>query len=93
MGDIPLTYRDRLNRWNIAVWRPSNSTFYPRNINTGATAAIQWGEPGDVPRFGDTDGNGHDEYIIWRPNTGVWWNLTTNSQIQWGLPSDLALSR
>lgn len=92
-GDIPLTYRDSLGRWNIAVWRPSNYKFYTRNIHTGNTAETQWGEPGDIPRFGDTDGNGWDEYIIWRPSTGVWWNLNTGAQIQWGLPGDIAIAR
>jgi len=51
------------------------------------------GEPGDIPRFGDTDGNGWDEYIIWRPSTGVWWNLNTGTQIWWGLPGDIAIAR
>ncbi len=92
-GDIPLTYRDGLSRWNIAVYRPSNNTFYARNIHTNVTADFQWGEPGDVPRFGDTDGNGRDEYIIWRPYTGVWWNANTGTQIQWGVPGDIAISR
>ncbi|MDO9106287.1 MAG: FG-GAP-like repeat-containing protein [Methylovulum sp.] len=92
-GDIPLTYRDSASRWNIAVWRPSDSTFYAQNIHTGKTGSVQWGQPGDVPRFGDTDGNGWDEYIIWRPGTGVWWNRNTGTQVQWGLPGDMAIAR
>jgi len=92
-GDIPLTYRDGLKRWNIAVWRPSDSKFYAKNIHSGKTATVAWGEPGDIPRFGDTDGNGQDEFIIWRPSTGVWWNLNSGTQIKWGVPGDIAMAR
>ncbi|TAL47229.1 MAG: hypothetical protein EPN89_08960 [Methylovulum sp.] len=92
-GDVPLTFRDSSSRWNIAVWRPSDSTFYAQNIHTGKTGTTQWGQPGDVPRFGDTDGNGWDEYMVWRPSTGVWWNLNTGTQVQWGLVGDIAIAR
>jgi len=92
-GDVPLTYRDSSSRWNIAVWRPGDSTFYAQNIHTGKTGTTQWGQPGDVPRFGDTDGNGWDEYMVWRPSTGVWWNLNTGTQVQWGLVGDIAIAR
>lgn len=92
-GDIPLTYRDSLKRWNIAAWRPSDGKFYARNIHTGNTATVPGGRPGDIPRFGDSDGNGWDESIVWRPSTGVWRNLNTGVQVKWGVAGDIAIAR
>ncbi|MGC4064906.1 MAG: S8 family serine peptidase [Polyangiaceae bacterium] len=92
-GDIPITYKSATAARNIAVWRPSNSHFYARNVTSGATADVYWGDYGDIPRFADTDGNGVDEYIIWRPREGNWYNRTLGTTIQWGLVGDIPTAR
>lgn len=91
-GDVPLTYRTTQGR-NIAVFRPSNSTFYLKNLHNGATAEVQWGEPGDVPRFGDVDGNGDDEIMVYRPRDGGWWNYNLWTLGYWGEAGDIAAAR
>ena len=92
-GDVPLTYKNPGIGHNIAVWRPSNSHFYPRNLFTGGTAAVHWGDYGDIPRFADTDANGVDEYLIWRPREGNWYNMNRGTTVQWGTPGDIPVSR
>jgi hypothetical protein len=88
---VPLTFRAN-GRHNIAVWRPGNQHFYSKNLATGATADVWWGEPGDIPRFVDIDVNGVGEYLIWRPKTGTWWNQTWGN-VQWGLVGDIPIGR
>ncbi len=91
-GDVPLTYKSGTGT-NIAVWRPGNSTFYKRDLTTGATAEAVWGEYGDLPRFADTDGNGVDEQVIFRPRGGTWYNLERWSGVNWGTPGDIPVAR
>ncbi|MDC0722870.1 S8 family serine peptidase [Nannocystis bainbridge] len=91
-GDIPLV--DRVaSRDQIAVWRPSNGTFYRMNLQTSANSSAQWGAAGDLPRLADTDGNGTSERIYYHPETGVWYNLDRWTGISWGLPNDVPLAR
>ena len=53
---------------DIAVWRPSNGTWYIRG-----QASVRWGVPGDIPVPGDYNGDGKAEIAVWRPATGQWW--------------------
>lgn len=91
-GDVPLTYRAG-GGTHIALWRPSNGHYYPRNLQTGATADIAWGLPGDLPRFADTDANGSDEYLVWRPRQGAWYNRSAMAPVLWGRPGDIPVAR
>jgi hypothetical protein len=91
-GDVPLPYKSG-NQWNIAVWRPSNGTFFKKNIHNNTTATFAYGTAGDIPRFGDINGDGSDEYIFWRPSTGNWSNSSILGTIQWGAPGDICLAR
>ena len=34
---------------DVAVFRPSNGTWFIVNSSTGATAGIQWGNSADIP--------------------------------------------
>lgn len=91
-GDIPLTYRSG-GRSHVAVWRPRSSTFHALNLATGASSQAQWGDYGDLPRFGDTDGDGSDERMVYRPRSGVWYNLERWSAVQWGAVGDIPVAR
>lgn len=91
-GDVPLTYRSG-GRYHIGVWRPTNGTFYQYDLVSNTTSSLQWGEPGDVPRLADTDGNGVSERIVYRPREGIWWNYDRWFGLRWGDPGDFALMR
>lgn len=63
---------------NIAVWRPSNGTWYTSTnpaINYGAK---QWGITGDVPLPGDFDGDGKADLAVFRPSNGYWYILRSS---------------
>jgi FG-GAP-like repeat len=56
---------------DIAVWRPSNGTWYVLKSSTGTMVVQQWGYPGDIPVPEDYDGDGKTDYAIWRPSTAT----------------------
>jgi hypothetical protein len=84
-------------RTDIAVWQPINGTFHV------LTSASEWrtpGEwkldagytpaPGDVPQGGDYTGDGKDDFTVYRPSTGTWYGLTSDSN--WAAPWTRTLS-
>ena len=57
---------------DLAVWRPSNGTWYVLGGVPGSNMAIQgWGADGDDPVPGDYDGDGKTDFSIFRPGTGT----------------------
>ena len=65
---------------DIAVFRPSNGTWYIASNNTdplGNYTAVQWGAIGDVPVAGDYDGDGKADVAVWRPLNGYWYILNS----------------
>jgi len=75
---------------NMAVFRPSNGTWYTSldpNTNYGAK---QWGIAGDIPAAGDYNGDGRADYAVYRQ--GVWYLLHSNDSTMrtetWGLDTD-----
>jgi hypothetical protein len=80
---------------DLAVWRPSNGTWYMIPSSTGAWHSVQWGLPGDVAVPGDYDGDGKTDIAVWRPSNGTWYMVPSSTgawySVQWGLPGDIAV--
>jgi hypothetical protein len=73
---------------DLAVWRPSNGTFYVLGGPGSAQVTYAWGycpsgNPADVscdkPTQGDYDGDGKTDFSIYRPSTGVWYIVPSST--------------
>jgi hypothetical protein len=64
---------------DLAVWRPSNGTFYVLGGPNSAQTFAQWGISTDIPVPGDFDGDGKTDFSIYRPSSGTWWIVTSGS--------------
>ena len=88
LGDIPVPGHYDGGTAQVAVFRPSNGTWYI--YGNGGHYARQFGLPSDIPVPGDYDGDGKTDLAVYRPSTGVWYILrsaTGTVQIsQWGFP-------
>lgn len=57
---------------DLAVWRPSDRTWYSIDSSSGALRAVQYIQPTDKIVPGDYDGDGITDYSVWRPSTNQW---------------------
>lgn len=91
-GDIPIAGDfDRDGKSDIAVWRPSGpytGWWFIKN-SSGATgpggfpgqSRFQFGWTGDIPTYGDTNGDGVNEPIVYRPSTNSFYILVAGNTI------------
>ena len=76
----------------IAVFRPTEGTWYSANSANSNVQILQWGTAGDIPAAGDYDGDGTTDRALYRPSTGVWYLLRSTSGVsffQFGLAGDI----
>ncbi len=58
---------------NLAVYRPSNSTFYVRAANGSQLSATRFGSVGDLPAVGHFEGAAVDNVAVYRPATATFY--------------------
>jgi hypothetical protein len=67
---------------DLAVWRPSNGTWYVRGV-----ATTSWGLPNDKPVPGDYNGDRKSDLAVYRASNGTWY-VKDIGITSWGLPGD-----
>ncbi len=67
-------------RDEIAVFRPSDGTWYILNQKTGSYKIIQFGTSGDIPVAADYDNDGKADIAVFRPSNGTWYIVGSAEQ-------------
>jgi hypothetical protein len=77
---------------DVAVWRPSDGTWYSLDSANGGFRAAQFGTSGDKIAPGDYDGDGKTDYAVFRPSEGNWYLLQSTAGftgLHFGLAGDI----
>ncbi|MGH9948155.1 MAG: FG-GAP repeat domain-containing protein [Pyrinomonadaceae bacterium] len=78
---------------DLAVWRPSNGTWYVLGGTGSQGVQQEWGLANDVPVPGDYDGDGKTDFSIFRPSESKWYVFMSSdysfSVVEWGLAGDV----
>lgn len=81
---------------DLAVYRPSNNTWYVTLSGTGGYTGATLGASGDILAPNDFDGDGITDYAVFRPSTGVWYILqsstSTQTTVTFGQSGDIPVS-
>ncbi len=75
---------------DVAVWRPSNSTWYILRSGDSNITRIQWGQTHDMPVPADYDGDTAADLAVWRPAEGKWYMLLSSAGFS---PSRMSISK
>ncbi|HEX8249901.1 MAG TPA: FG-GAP-like repeat-containing protein, partial [Pyrinomonadaceae bacterium] len=82
-------------RTDLAVWRPSNGTWYVLANYTNFSAA-QFGAAGDIPAPFDYDGDRKADFVVFRPSPGVNYILRSSVGdsvgVQFGASGDVPIA-
>jgi hypothetical protein len=86
-GDKPLTGRffAATQKSQITVFRPSNGSWWMKDLDSGASSSTSWGLSTDIPIvgnfFSESGGaaNQRDEIAIYRPSTQTFWVMNPRS--------------
>ncbi|MGH9949125.1 MAG: PQQ-dependent sugar dehydrogenase, partial [Pyrinomonadaceae bacterium] len=80
---------------DLAVFRPSNSTWYQLNSG-GGIRVTSFGLDGDIPTPEDYDGDGRADISVFRPSNSTWYSLYSSdftfNIIQFGLAGDIPVA-
>jgi hypothetical protein len=91
LNQAPSDY-DQDGKTDIAVFRPSDGTWYILRSVDRAMAAYQFGLAGDIPVPGDYDRDGTIDAAVFRPSDGIWYALRSSDgavlEQHWGMEGD-----
>lgn len=96
-GDIPVpgNYTNSNADDNLAVYRPSNGTWYWRELGDTTVYSQSWGASTDIPAPGDYNGTGGADFAVFRPSDGTWYVLNNGggwAGYQWGVSTDIPVA-
>ncbi len=77
---------------DVAVFRPSDGTWYYSVFSGGGIRNVQFGQAGDKPAAADYDGDGVTDPAVYR--NGIWYVLGSRagfSAMAFGLPTDIPM--